>query len=142
MLASEAKQGTAHRASIPIARSSACASAVVSQDTTFNQNLSYTILSWPEQNVKDLFEMRRQQVHLKNLNSVALAAFYPRADHPHRPCLEVRQNVNDNEHLICILLDYLFRDNRDVRTSFGLEAATKLWWTTVPVLCPLEEFQA
>lgn len=33
-----------------------------SQDTTFNQNLSYTILSWPEDHVQDLLELWRLQV--------------------------------------------------------------------------------
>lgn len=32
------------------------------QDTTFNQNLSYTILSWPEEHVQDLLELWRLQV--------------------------------------------------------------------------------
>ncbi|CAB1101414.1 unnamed protein product [Ectocarpus sp. CCAP 1310/34] len=32
------------------------------QDTTFNQNLSYTILSWPEDHVQDLLELWRLQV--------------------------------------------------------------------------------
>lgn len=31
------------------------------QDTTFNQNLSYTILSWPEEHVQDLLELWRLQ---------------------------------------------------------------------------------
>ena len=32
------------------------------QDTTFNQNLAYTILSWPEDHIKDLLELWRLQV--------------------------------------------------------------------------------
>lgn len=43
----------------PPAAAAACVRAP--QDTTFNQNLSYTILSWPEEHVQDLLELWRLQ---------------------------------------------------------------------------------
>lgn len=39
------------------------------QDTTFNQNLAYTILSWPEDHIKDLLELWRLQVRWSRLDA-------------------------------------------------------------------------
>lgn len=56
------------------------------QDTTFNQNLSYTILSWPEGHVQDLLELWRLQVlfFATIIFNILLSALLFFADNPDR----------------------------------------------------------
>lgn len=60
------------------------------QDTTFNQNLSYTILSWPEEHVQDFLELWRLQVFFfaTIVFNVLLSALLFFTDNPDR-CVRV-----------------------------------------------------
>eukprot|EP00904_Undaria_pinnatifida_P007099 jgi/Undpi1/3519/HiC_scaffold_16.g06891.m1 len=60
------------------------------QDTTFNQNLSYTILSWPEDHIKDLLELWRLQVMFLTamIFNVVVAALLFFSENPDRTRVE------------------------------------------------------
>eukprot|EP00752_Nemacystus_decipiens_P012073 g10704.t1 len=60
------------------------------QDTTFNQNLSYTILSWPEDHVQDLLELWRLQVlfFATIIFNILLSALLIFTDNPDRSRVE------------------------------------------------------
>ncbi|CAN0054837.1 unnamed protein product [Pylaiella littoralis] len=60
------------------------------QDTTFNQNLSYTILSWPEDHVQDVLELWRLQVLFFTtiVFNILLSALLFFADNPDRTRVE------------------------------------------------------
>ena len=68
----------------------------VPQDTTFNQNLSYTILSWPEDHVQDLLELWRLQVlfFATIIFNILLSALLIFTDNPDRcACVYARARV-------------------------------------------------
>lgn len=66
------------------------------QDTTFNQNLSYTILSWPENHVQDLLELWRLQVlfFATIIFNILLSALLFFADNPDRCARATTERTN------------------------------------------------